>query len=104
MLTLCSNGERQQPSKIDSILNLDSYKAVFFDAGGTLLSVYPSVGEVYANHARPFGFQGTGYDLDRQFRRTWNEVGGLESLGRQSGSEIDVWCSGTISNFNFITR
>jgi len=39
---------------------LSKYKAVLFDVGGTLLRVEPSVGEVYAIYARPFGFKGSG--------------------------------------------
>ena len=70
-------------------MNLDSYKAVFFDVGGTLIRVYPSVGEIYAKHAQPFGFQGTCHDLDYQFGKTWKEVGGLESIGKNSGPEIE---------------
>ena len=48
---------------------LSRYKAVFFDVGGTLIQVEPSVGEVYATYARPFGFIGSGAELDRRFRK-----------------------------------
>ncbi|MBI4382887.1 MAG: HAD-IA family hydrolase [Nitrospinae bacterium] len=64
---------------------LTKYKAVFFDVGGTLLRVHPSVGEVYAKHARPFGFSGSAEDLDRRFGMEWKKTGGMESLGTQSG-------------------
>ena len=37
---------------------LSSFKAVFFDVGGTLIRVHPSVGDIYAKHARDFGFLG----------------------------------------------
>lgn len=70
-------------------MNLETYKAVFFDVGGTLLKVYPSVGEVYARHARSFGFEGAGSDLDRKFKSAWKEMGGLESLGKRSGPEVE---------------
>ena len=46
---------------------LSKYKAVFFDVGGTLLRVEPSVGEVYAIYARPFGFKGSGKELNQLF-------------------------------------
>ena len=59
---------------------LSQYKAVFFDVGGTLLRVKPSVGEVYATHARSFGFTGSGDELDRQFKKEWSKLGGIESL------------------------
>ena len=38
---------------------LTKYKAVFFDVGGTLLRVHPSVGEVYSKMARGYGFSGS---------------------------------------------
>ncbi len=65
------------------------YKAVFFDVGGTLLRVYTSVGEVYARHARPFGFTGSAADLDSRFRQEWKRVGGMESLGRSQGQKVE---------------
>ncbi|MBI4388970.1 MAG: haloacid dehalogenase, partial [Nitrospinae bacterium] len=72
---------------------LTKYKAVFFDVGGTLLRVHPSVGEVYAKHARPFGFDGSPEDLDRRFGMEWKRIGGMESLGTQSGltAERKFW-------------
>ncbi len=66
---------------------LSQYKAVFFDVGGTLLRVEPSVGEVYATHARPFGFNGSGDDLDHQFKKEWRTAGGIESLGNKTGEQ-----------------
>lgn len=68
---------------------LSRYKAVFFDVGGTLLRVEPSVGEVYAKHARPFGFRGLGEELDRQFRKEWSKSGGIESLGKKNSEEAE---------------
>jgi putative hydrolase of the HAD superfamily len=68
---------------------LKKYKAVFFDVGGTLLRVHPSVGEVYTELARGFGFAGSPEEVDRQFRLQWKKTGGIESLGRQSGLVIE---------------
>ena len=68
---------------------LSSFKAVFFDVGGTLIHVHPSVGDVYARHARPFGFSGSAQDLNERFRRQWKKMGGIESLGHQSGAEAE---------------
>jgi len=70
-------------------MNLSKFKAVFFDVGGTLLRVHPSVGEVYARHAVAFGFHGTAEGLDKQFRISWKKSGGLESLGTRSGKEVE---------------
>ena len=72
-----------------SNLDLSRYKAVFFDVGGTLLRVHPSVGGVYARHARSFGFSGSEEKLDEQFRLQWNRSGGLESLRNKSGAEAE---------------
>ena len=66
---------------------LSSFKAVFFDVGGTLISVHPSVGAVYAKHARDFGFTGTVDELNKGFRLQWKKIGGIESLGNKSGVE-----------------
>ena len=68
---------------------LKKYKAVFFDVGGTLLRVHPSVGEVYTEFARGYGFSGSPDEVGRQFRRQWKITGGIESLGRQSGLTIE---------------
>ncbi|MZG29247.1 MAG: HAD-IA family hydrolase [Nitrospinae bacterium] len=68
---------------------LFSFKAVFFDVGGTLIRVHPSVGDVYARHARPFGYSGSAQVLNEGFRRQWNKMGGIESLGNQTGAEAE---------------
>jgi len=66
---------------------LSKYRAVFFDVGGTLLRVEPSVGDVYANYARPFGFQGSAEELNQLFQKEWTNLGGIESLGKKSGEQ-----------------
>lgn len=68
---------------------LSSFKAVFFDVGGTLIYVHPSVGDVYARHARPFGYSGSVEVLNEGFRTQWKKMGGIESLGNQSGAEAE---------------
>ena len=68
---------------------LSKYKAVFFDVGGTLLRVEPSVGEVYATYARPFGFQGSAEELNQLFQKQWTNSGGIESLGEKSGEQVE---------------
>ncbi len=70
-------------------INLTKYKAVFFDVGGTLLKVHPSVGDVYAHYARPFGFTGTVQELDFRFGAEWKRMGGMESLGAGKGVELE---------------
>jgi len=70
-------------------LPLSSFKAVFFDVGGTLIRVHPSVGDVYAKHARAFGFSGTADELNKEFRSQWKKMGGIESLGNKSGAQVE---------------
>ena len=62
---------------------------MFFDVGGTLIHVHPSVGDVYARHARPFGYSGSVQELNEGFGRQWKKMGGIESLGNQSGAEAE---------------
>ena len=68
---------------------LSKYKAVFFDVGGTLLRVEPSVGDVYATYARSFGFKGSAKELNQLFQKEWTNLGGIESLGNRSGKEAE---------------
>ena len=68
---------------------LSSFKAIFFDVGGTLIRVHPSVGDIYAKHARDFGFTGTADQLNKGFRLQWKKMGGIESLGNESGARAE---------------
>ncbi len=68
---------------------LSSFKAVFFDVGGTLIRVHPSVGDVYAKHARSHGFSGTSDELNQGFRSQWKQMGGIESLGTKTGAQAE---------------
>ena len=70
-------------------INITKYKAIFFDVGGTLLKVHPSVGDVYARYARPHGFSGNARELDQRFGAEWKRMGGMESLGAAKGVEIE---------------
>lgn len=56
---------------------LQGIKAVFFDAGGTLLYPYPSVGEVYARVASEHGVIVPQDRLNQVFREVWNQKDGL---------------------------
>jgi len=68
-------------------MQLSCFKAVFFDVGGTLIRVHPSVGAVYAKYAHDFGFAGTIDELNKGFYSQWEKMGGIESLGNNSGVE-----------------
>ncbi len=54
-------------------------KAVTFDAGGTLIEVWPSVGQVYADVAAEFGVKDvTPETLDRNFAAAWKAKGNFD--------------------------
>jgi putative hydrolase of the HAD superfamily len=55
-------------------VNWARIKAITFDAGGTLIEPYPSVGEVYAAVAAEFGFAGlSAAELNRGFASAWKQ-------------------------------
>ena len=52
--------------------------AVTFDAGGTLIEPWPSVGEVYASVAREFGIECSAARLNAQFVNAWTTRSGFK--------------------------
>ncbi len=48
-------------------------KAVFFDAGGTLLYIHPSVGNVYADVTREMGVELSNERIESRLREIWEE-------------------------------
>jgi len=72
-----------------SEIDITKYRAVFFDVGGTLLRVNPSVGDVYAHYSRAYGFSGTAQELNYRFGMEWKRMGGMESLGATKGVEAE---------------
>lgn len=53
-------------------------EAVTFDAGGTLIEPWPSVGEVYAAVAREFGIECSAARLNAQFVNAWTTRSGFK--------------------------
>ena len=49
---------------------------VYFDCGGTLLRVLPSVGTTYSNRAAEHGFRVEADFLDHRFLQAWNDSKG----------------------------
>jgi len=58
--------------------SLASIEAVTFDAGGTLIEPWPSVGEVYASVAREFGLDCSAARLNAQFANAWTTRTGFK--------------------------
>lgn len=75
--------------------DLSSYKAIFFDAGGTLLHPFPSVGHIYAEVARRYGSQAEAAALEALFRTAWLKRDGLNALISHSSEKVekDWWYS-----------
>jgi len=70
------------------------YKAVFFDAGGTLLQVKPSMGEVYCREAARFGLSLDPESLARAFAEVWRarlDAAGLDSPFYASDESERAW-------------
>jgi putative hydrolase of the HAD superfamily len=80
-------------STIKSKLLKSSHKAVFFDAGGTLLEPYPSVGHIYSQYAKKYGYESTPDALNEAFQKTWDHRNGLSSLqlGISTKEESEWW-------------
>jgi len=58
----------------------DHHKAVFFDAGGTLLKPYPSVGDIYSTIARKYGCYAEPSHINHIFYQAWNDRNGLAAM------------------------
>jgi len=52
----------------------ENIRAVLFDAGGTLVRAYPSVGHVYAEEAARFGVDVTPDSLSQHFGEAWRRL------------------------------
>jgi len=54
-----------------------SFKGIFFDAGNTLLRVYPSIGVIYSEAAREFGAEVEPEKIEKSFKELWNKTAPL---------------------------
>lgn len=71
---------------------IDSYKAVFFDAGGTLLHPFPSVGEIYKRVAGVHGCFVDAEKIEKAFREAWLKRDGLSHLTVHNSEKIErLW-------------
>ena len=68
---------------------LQNYKAIFFDAGGTLLHPYPSVGEIYSEVGKRYGSPATPAQLEHAFREVWLKHDGLNRLQSHSDENLE---------------
>ncbi len=76
---------------------IDSFKAVFFDAGGTLFRAWPSVGELYQEVAAKYGCQAEAKKLEELFFRIWFKRDGLTELEAYSDEKVERdWWRGIV--------
>ncbi len=66
-------------------------KAVTFDAAGTLLSVYPSVGEIYAEMTIRHGLALSPVALESAFRRAFQKMQDVPRTGLSEETEVLFW-------------
>ncbi|MSR77726.1 MAG: HAD family hydrolase [Candidatus Omnitrophica bacterium] len=59
---------------------IQSYTTIFFDAGGTLLHPFPSVGEIYEQIGKRHGSKATSEQLQNKFSEEWKKRNGLSQL------------------------
>lgn len=78
---------------------LRDFKAVFFDAGGTLLHPYPSVGQIYAEVACRYGCKAQPEQLEVLFRRHWLKRDGLTALASHNDEKVErMWWRGLVND------
>lgn len=65
------------------------HAAVFFDAGNTLFSAYPSVGERYAEAAARVGLRVDPRVVEKAFQREWLRRSGAHSLAQAVSDESE---------------
>lgn len=76
---------------------IQSHKAVFFDAGGTLLHPFPSVGEIYSKTASKHGCEVDANQVQELFRKAWLTRDGLTSLASHTSEKIERdWWHGLV--------
>jgi len=69
--------------------DLRDYKAIFFDAGGTLLHPYPSVGQIYSEVAARYGDAVNPDAIQRGFHQAWLERDGLSGLASHASEKVE---------------
>ena len=74
----------------------DGLKGVFFDAGGTLITPNPSLGEIYSRVLAPLGIRIDAAGCRRAAQETWAEFNDLVGRGKNRyahfpGGESEYW-------------
>ncbi len=82
------------------------YRAVFFDAGGTLFQPHPSVGAIYARVAAGYGMNVKAPEIEEIFRTEFSKRDNAASLKAHSNekNEREWWHSLVRDIFSHVTR
>lgn len=67
----------------------ESFEMICFDAGGTLLRPFPSVGEIYSRVARRYGCIVPAESIETRFRELWQKRDSIGSLVSYSDEKIE---------------
>lgn len=70
---------------------LSAVRAITFDAGGTLLEPYPSVGQVYAEVLRSYGYERDPDKLEADFRVAFSSISKNPAVLDPNEREKDFW-------------
>lgn len=70
-------------------LRRKKYRAIFLDAGNTLLQPYPSVGALYAEAAAAYGFVREPAAVEKIFKEEWNQRSREHSLAAASSGKAE---------------
>ena len=70
---------------------MKNIRGVTFDAGGTLVRPFPSVGHIYSEVMAQHGLECDGEMLEAAFRRAWKNAQGIKRAGLSDESEKEWW-------------
>ncbi len=68
---------------------LADFEVICFDAGGTLLAPYPSVGEIYSRVAAQHGCCAEPEAIEKKFHEIWHRVDAISHLVSHSNEKIE---------------
>ena len=87
------------PAKSNAGLSEKNYRAIFFDAGGTLFKPHPSVGAVYAQVAKRYGMVVQEKEIERLFREEFARRDRLASPRAHSNEKNEkIWWKDLVKN------
>ena len=73
------------------MINTDIIRGITFDAGGTLVRPYPSVGQIYSDVMKNHGLNHGKDVLEEAFRRSWKKAQKSSRGSIDEASEIKWW-------------